>query len=380
MLTEAKESIIEKTFIRNKQEEVMNRFTKKLVCTALAAVLGTAALTGCGKIDGTKALITSGEDTVSVGIGNLMLRMNQAQMLSYYAMLGGSPAGMWEQDAGEGKTYADTAKEDVVDQLENMILLKQHAEEYKVSVSEDEEKKIQEAAKAFMEANTEETIRKLAVNQADIEKLLTLYTYQNKMYDPMTADVDTNVEDSEAAQSKLTYCKVDTSDKQDDAGNNVALTEEEKAAKKDQAQTVLDKLLASEKPEEADMDALAKEVDEKLSAEELTFDEEDTVLDEKVKEVVKSLKDGQVHETVIEGENAYYVVRMDSVLDREATDKEKESIAEQRKQDAYDELLKKWGEKTEMKLDKKEWKKVTLTDNDQYTLKMPQEEENTTEE
>lgn len=358
----------------------MNRFTKKLACAALAGVMGTAALAGCSsKIDGTKALITSGEDTVTVGVGNLLVRMNQAQMAYYYSMMGGSTTGIWEKDAGDGKTYADTTKDNVLTQLENMLLLKQHADEYDVTVSEEEQAKIQEAAKAFADANGEETLNKLAVTQADIEQLLELYTYQDKMFAPMTADVDTNVEDSEAAQSKITYCKVDTSDTTNDDGTTTALTDEEKQAKKDQAQAVLDKLNAAEDPAAADIDALAKEVDENLSAVDTTFGEDDTLLDDKLKEAVKDLKDGEVCQEVVEGENAYFVVRMDSVLDREATDKEKESIADERKQEAYNNLLEEWGDDAKVTVDKKEWKKVTLTDNEQYTLKAQQteEEENT---
>lgn len=357
----------------------MNRFTKKLTCTALAAVLGTASLAGCGKnIDGTKPFITGKEDTVTMGTANLMLRMNQAQMLSYYAMFGGSTAGIWEQEAGEGKTYGDTTKDGVVEELKNMILLKQHAEEYKVSVSEEEQKKIKEAAKAFIEANEEETIQKLAVTQADVEQLLTLYTYENKMYDPMTADVDTDVEDKEAAQSKITYIKWSLADKSNEDGTTTPLTDEEKKVEKDEAQEVLDKMLKNKNIAKADLEAtsaIAQEVDKELNAEELTFDEEDAVLDEKVKEAVKDLKDGELYKEVIEGTDAYFVVRMDSVLDREATDKEKEEIVKQRKQDAYNELLKKWDKKEEWKVDKKEWKKAALTDYDQYTIKQPQAEQ-----
>lgn len=75
------------------------------------------------------------------------------------------------------------------------------------------------------------------------------------------------------------------------------------------------------------MDALAKEVNEDLSAVDNTFDDEDTLLDDKLKEAAKTLQDGQVYDQVVEGENAYFVVRMDSVLDREATDQEKKILS-----------------------------------------------------
>ncbi len=355
----------------------MNRIMKKLLCLTTAGVLGLSALAGCGskKIDGTKPLLTGKEDTVTVGTGNLVLRMNQVQMMSYMSMMGGGTTGMWEQKTEDGKTYGEQTKDSVLEQLKAMMLLKEHAADYEVSVSDEEKKSIEEAAKKFMEANTKETIEKLSVQQSDIEQLLTLFTYQNKMYDPMTADVDTNVEDTEAAQSAITYCKVSTADKTNEDGTTTPLTDEEKNEKKAQAQSVLDKLLASDDPAMADVDILAKEVDENLSALDTTFGAEDTLLDEKLLEAAKTLQDGQVYESVVEGENAYYVVRMDQVLDREATDTEKERIVNERKQEAYQKLLDEWKEKTEITVNEKEWKKVTLSDNDVYTLKQPETEE-----
>lgn len=375
---EGKTSIIKQDIDkRDLQEELMNRIMKKLLCLTTAGVLGLSALAGCGskKIDGTKPLLTGKEDTVTVGTGNLVLRMNQVQMMSYMSMMGGGTAGMWEQKTEDGKTYGEQTKDSVLEQLKAMMLLKEHAADYKVSVSDEEKKSIEEAVKKFMEANTKETIEKLSVQQSDIEQLLTLFTYQSKMYEPMTADVDTNVEDTEAAQSAITYCKVSTADKTNEDGTTTPLTDEEKNEKKAQAQSVLDKLLASDDPAMADVDTIAKEVDENLSALDTTFGAEDTLLDEKLMEAAKTLQDGQVYESVVEGENAYYVVRMDQVLDREATDAEKERIVNERKQEAYQKLLDEWKEKAEITVNEKEWKKVTLSDKDVYTLKQPETEE-----
>ena len=356
----------------------MNKAAKKITGALLAGALGAASLTGCSSpMDGTQPLLTSGEDTVTVGTGNLMLRMNQATMLSYYSMMGGSTTGLWSQDSGDGETYGDTTKASVLDELENMLVQKQHAADYDVSISEEEQGKIEEAAQAFMDANTEETIQNLSVSQSDVETLLELYTYQTKMYDPMVADVDTNVEDSEAAQSRITYCRIDISDTQNEDGTTTPLTDEEKQEKKDQAQALLDKLLASPDPASADMDALAKEVNEDLNAVDNTFGDDDTLLDDKLKEAAKTLQDGQVYGEVVEGENAYFVVRMDSVLDREATDAEKENIVSERQQDAYNDLLDQWKDDADITVNNKEWKKVTLTDNEQYTIKQPETEDTT---
>ena len=359
------------------QEDIMNKAAKKITGVLLAGALGTASLAGCGssQVDGTQPLLTSGEDTVTVGTGNLMLRMNQATMLSYYSMMGASTSGIWSQDAGEGETYEDTTKANVLDELENMLVQKQHAADYDVTISEEEQSKIEEAAQAFMDANTEETIQSLAVSQSDVESLLELYTYQTKMYDPMVADVDTNVEDSEAAQSRITYCRIDISDTQNDDGTTTPLTDEEKQAKKDQAQAILDQLQASADPASADMDAIAQGVSEDLSAVDNTFGDDDTLLDDKLKEAARTLQDGQVYGEVVEGENAYFVVRMDSVLDREATDQQKESIVSDRQQEAYNDLLSQWKDETDITVNDKEWEKVTLTDTEQFTIKQAETEE-----
>ena len=356
----------------------MNKAAKKITGALLAGALGAASLTGCSSpMDGTQPLLTSGEDTVTVGTGNLMLRMNQATMLSYYSMMGGSTTGLWSQDSGDGETYGDTTKASILDELENMLVQKQHAADYDVSISEEEQGKIEEAAQAFMDANTEETIQNLSVSQSDVETLLELYTYQTKMYDPMVADVDTNVEDSEAAQSRITYCRIDISDTQNEDGTTIPLTDEEKQEKKDQAQALLDKLQASADPASADMDALAKEVNEDLNAVDNTFGDDDTLLDDKLKEAAKTLQDGQVYGEVVEGENAYFVVRMDSVLDREATDAEKENIVSERQQNAYNDLLNQWKDDADITVNNREWDKVTLTDNEQYTIKQPETEDTT---
>ena len=56
-------------------------------------------------------------------------------------------------------------------------------------------------------------------------------------------------------------------------------------------------------------------------------------------------------------------------------DKEKESIVQERKQEAYNDLLKDWEKDAKFTVNKKEWKKAELTDYDKYTIKQPETEE-----
>ena len=53
---------------------------------------------------------------------------------------------------------------------------------------------------------------------------------------------------------------------------------------------------------------------------------------------------------MIEADNGYYVAKVVSLLDRDATDTKKESIVSQRKSDQYQSICKKWKKKTDIKV------------------------------
>ena len=97
----------------------------------------------------------------------------------YMSMLGSDPSSMWDQveDEKKGTTYGDSLRDDALEQLEEMCLLKIHADEYEVTVTKEEQEKIQRAAKQFMEDNSEEVKSELVVSQKDVERFLELTTY-----------------------------------------------------------------------------------------------------------------------------------------------------------------------------------------------------------
>lgn len=361
----------------------MRKLSTKLACGMLAAALGVSGLAGCGSLDGTKTVATVDGEEVTLGLASYMLRTNQAEMEGYYRMLSQS-YGMdggeyWDTESENGKTYGEDIKDNVMDTIKELYVMRAHAEDYGVTITEDEQAAIDEAAKTFMDSNDEETLEALAVSEEDVKTYMELYTIRQKMRDPMVADVDREVSDEEAAQTRVTFVEVSTEGTEtDEDGNTVELTDEEKAAKKDQAQQVLDKVEASEDPASADMDALAKEVDENLSAVERTFTssgEGDEATDQAVKDAVADLEDGQMVSQVVEGENAYYVVRLDQKFDQQATDNKKDVIISDREDTQYNDMVEEWKDAADMDVKNSVWKKVKVTDAQPYELKEAQTEE-----
>ncbi len=351
----------------------MGNCLKKVAVLTLTGALALGTMTGCSKsLDGTKAVSTVDGEEIKLGTVNLMLRYQQAQTAQMYEMYFGATDGIWDTVADEetGETYGDQTVSSVMEQLEDMVILRQHAEEYGVTISEEEQEKITQAAKSFMESNDEATISALGVDQSMVEEVLALSYYKEYMYDPVTADVDTEVSDEEASQTGVTFVRVADSTEEDSEEDGEA---EETASAKEKAQQILDEVLATA---DADMDSIAKEVDENLSATTTHFatnpqeDEDATaVVPQEVQDAVKKLTDGEVASELVVSDDTYYVVRLDTAVDQDATEDEKETIVNDRKQTAYDETTEKWREDAEISQDEKVLKTLKVKDNEKYSFK-----------
>ena len=358
----------------------MRKLNKTAACGILAAALAAGTLSGCSKtIDGTKTVATVGDEKVTLGLASYMVRDQQAQTVSYYNMLmsqygvSGSASNVWDQKGDDGKTVGESSKDGVMKTINQLYVLKAHAADYDVTITDEEEKAIKEAAAEFIKDNDEKILKKLAVSEDDIVTYLELVTIRSKMHDPMTADVDTEVSANEKDQTRVTIVKVSTEGtEKDDDGNTIDLTDEEKAQKKDLAQQVLDKVKASDDVANADMDALAKEVDDSLSATAPAFTtagSTDDTLDEAVQDAALELKDGEVADSVIEGDDGYYVVRLDKMLDEDATENKEKTVISERKSDLYDSTLEDWVKEEKIKVKDKVWDQITVTDSVSFVYK-----------
>lgn len=334
----------------------MAHFRKKAVLLTAAGALAAMAVTGCsGSINTDAVVATVGEDDITLGVANFYARMTQGQYETYYAgMMGTTGEAMWTQEAGEGQNYEESVKDSLMENLENMYLISQHAADYEVSLTKEEEDAISEAAAQFDEDNTDEAKEIVSGYRKDIEEFLRLATIQTKMDSKMREGVDENVSDEEAAQKAMKYVFFSYTTT-DDSGNSTELTDDEKADLKTNAQTLADRVNAGE-----DISTVAEELGQ--TAYDLTFDSESTSPNEDLIAAADALKTEGAVTDVIETDDGLYVGQLTSLLDRDATDQKKESIIEERRQDQYDSLLEQWKDDTDIEVDEKVWNKVDFED------------------
>lgn len=350
----------------------MMRLGKRAAAVTAAGVLAAVSVTGCsGSIDTDAVVATVGDEEITLGVANFYARLTQGEYETYYAsMMGMTAEDMWAQEYDEDTTFEEQIKDSVMESLEDMYVLSQHAADYDIALTEEEESAISDAAEQFEADNTDAAKEAVSGYKKDIEKVLELVTIQNKMDSAMKEGVDEEVSDEEAAQKSMQYVLFSYTTT-DDSGNSTELTDEEKEELKTTAQSLADRTAAGE-----EFATVAEELG--AEAQTATFDSESTSPNEDLSAAADALQnEGDVTE-LVETDSGIYVAELTSLLDREATDAEKESIVEQRRQDQFDSLLEEWKDAIEIEVNDRVWNKVDFIDQG-VTVVTPEEETDTTE-
>lgn len=322
---------------------------KRLFALALAGVLAAATLTGCGSLKGDETVATVDDTKIDADLANFFARYTQATYETYYSAYLGE--NMWNSDASDGETYEESVKSSVLKSLEDMILLEKHMEDYDVSITDEDKAMIKETTQQFLNDNSLDDKNLVSGNEKTVNRALTLMAVQQKMRTAIQAGADTEVSDEEAAQKSMDYVFISYQTK-DDSGNSKDVSDDEKAQLKSQAEAI-----ASGLKEGGDLNTLAEE--QGATVQTLTFDKDTTSPDEDLIKAADALGEGESTD-VIETEKGCYVAKVTSLLDRTATDSKKSQIVQERQTKLYDDTLKKWRKKADIKVHKDVWKKVSF--------------------
>ena len=349
----------------------MNTILKKLSAVGLSAVLTAGMLAGCGakdapvKIDGSKVVTTVNDEEVQLGVVSFYAKYQQAYLFQMYSSYFGT-AEIFDTPAtsSSDQTYGEQMRDSVLENVEDLVLLSQHAEEYGVSLTEEELKKIDGVAQAYIDENSEKVREEIGASFDNVVTLLKLQTVQSKMYEPLGEEVDQNVSDEEAQQSTVSYVVIPQETVATESSESETEAKDEGLEK---AEKVLAALKKEKDPKTADLTTVAQSVDPTFTATTGQFsanDTTDTVLDACIVEAVSGLKEGEVVDKVLENEagTGYYVVRFDKKSDKEATEAKKESILNTRKSDHYKELLEKWRKEATISRDEEVLKTLVISD------------------
>ncbi|MCR4782886.1 MAG: peptidyl-prolyl cis-trans isomerase [Lachnospiraceae bacterium] len=347
----------------------MNR--KKVVSLLMCLTLSAPLLSGCAVTDNMALVkINGSEDKITYGYGKFNAKMTQALYdMTYQSYMGED---MWSSDpSNTGSTMEENVKSGILTNMKEQYVLVKHAKDYDVKLSKDDEKKIDKAAKAFMKANSKKAIKELGATEEYAKRYLEDKTISEKVRTKIEEKADTNVTDEEANQKKISVAFFNTITKTDKSGKSVAVTKEDMDSMKEQANA-----LASA----SDFDAKATELGitvgslnygktEMASAKKSgnISDSNSTQIPYDVLKEVDKLSDGQ-NTGVIEKDQGYFVIKMVSTSDKEATESAKANLVEKKKTDFYQKKVDKYEAKITWSLNDFLWGRVRFIDTFKGTL------------
>ena len=344
----------------------MNKAARIMMCGVLAAGL----LAGCGEkeIDMTQPAITVDDETISLGEAAFFLRAQQAETLTMMQMYGFvSGNSFWSQTSegedGKTSTYGEQLKTTVRDELAQYVLLRRHAADYDVELPETVTEAAATSAKSIYESNTE-TLEEMGTTEEDIREVMELYAYPELMMEPMTADVDLEVTDEEAAQSRVIYVRTRLQETGED-GTTTDASDETKAEYKADLEELLGQMQEAGEVDEDSVREMADAIDEEnIMVGATSYGEGDAYLPQEVLDAAAALQDGETYGEVIEtSDGYYYLVHMLAVLDRDATDLKKNTIASERQQEAFDEMVQEWVDAADISTGEN-WESLTVQDSE----------------
>ena len=340
---------------------------KRISALALAGVITAGmALTGCGSLDPEATVATVNGIPISLGLANFAAQFTAVDYDTYYMSYFGQD--MWSSDpSGNGETMTDSVKNNILDTLEEYYLLEQHMADYGVVLTDEELEEARAAAAQFIADNTDEALKAMSASEDDVTEFLRLNLLQSKMNKAIIADVDTNVPDEDCAQKTFSYVRVSkTASASSDADSEDAeeKTDEQKAAEaKEKAQKILDAALTGS--QEDPLQAAADDNDANKStcaygSADLNEDDNSTYLELEVLQAAEKLGEGEFAKTLIETDKYFYVIRMDSLFDQDATDRKRASIISDREEELYDKTVDGYKEAADWTINDKVWEPVNF--------------------
>lgn len=325
----------------------MKRFHKSLIAAGLGLSLALG-VAGCGRgaLDGSQTVATVGEKAMTLGEANFYLRYQQVQTESYYESLLGT--GIYDRDLyGNGTTYGDSLKEDVMNRMQEYYILEAKAEDYGVELTEEETAAITEAAAAFLDANEDATKEQMNADQETVERVLTLMTVASKTTNAIYEEADVTVTDEEAAQRGFSYISVSK------GSGDSALSDEEIQENKDKLNAVAEQVKGGET-----MDGAATEAG--LTANTGSYSSDNTgYYDEALISALDALEEGEVSD-IIETDTQLYLAQLTAELDEDATETRRQSLIMAGQVEYYNELMDTWKTEYPLTVDEDVWKQVVF--------------------
>ena len=328
----------------------MKAFMKRILSVVTIGVMTAATLAGCGNkgtagasAASSDAAVTMDQGSISMGEARLYAYVMRNQYEAYYG------SSIWDMEVEEGVTLGDSMKDVITDQLVQMIILSSQAEDYGVSLNDEDNQAVEEYVENFKTNIGEDVMEKEGFTEDNIRSVVQKSTLAGKVSQAMFDAEEVELTDEEKADAtciKVQHILISTIDttKKDDEGNNVDMTDEEKEVYLAEQKEKAEEALARAKNGE-DFQALADEYSSENAGFEVSFDKNgyDPVnmssMVEPFYTAAWQLGEGEISD-LVESQYGYHIIKCVSLNDEEATQASITTAENNKKSTSLDEKVK----------------------------------------
>ena len=262
---------------------------------------------------------------------------------------------IWNVDImGNGKTFGSMIKDEVINQITELKIIRDKAGELGITLSEEEVAEANAYAKEHYEGLTAEDRTKYLTTEKLLQQVYSDNLLANKVFETLTINVDTNVPDAEAKQITVQDILIYSTDF-DAKGNKVPLTEEEKEAAFEKVQSLL-----TQAKETEDFYSLA-EANSEADSIEYTFGRGGGPVKYSniFEQAAFNLKTGGISE-IITTDYGWHIIYCVSDFNEDATIQVKENIIEERRNEMFAKLYDEWFQSYDIIINNEAWNSVAF--------------------
>ncbi len=252
---------------------------------------------------------------------------------------------IWRQNFG-GKTLEKELKDTTLARLAQIKSMDLLAEEWNVSLSEEEKEKAALAAKNFYSSLIGSEEEK-GVTEELLNVMYADYALADKIYDEVTCNVNPEISDDEARSITVKQILFKTSDS-DGKGGRKEYSEHDREDAQKRAKECLKKA-----KDGADFDSLTEKYNEDPQN---TYTFGKGVMPEAFEKAAFNLDTGEIS-GIVETEYGYHIIKCISSFDQEETDNNKIRIVTERKKEAFNRVYDEFVPKLHSNLNEELWNK-----------------------
>lgn len=329
------------------------RGRERVAVIILSVCMAVSLLSACGikNTDGVNVVLTTGFNkdevfrigSVSCTLPEIMVYLTNIQ--NQYERIYG--AGIWDANLG-GITLEENVKDIALAQIAQIKTMNLMAEQYEVTLSEEEELQAENASKDYYASLNETEIDAMGISEDIIEGLYKEYALAGKVYQYIIKDINPEISDDEARTITVQHILLKTY-AMDGTGKKIEYTQNAKEDAFDTAYEAWEKATAGE-----DFGELIMRYSEDGKS---TYSFGKGEMDPAFEEAAFNLGTDEISD-IITTQSGYHIIKCISAFDKEETDSNKVKIIEQRKAEVFGQEYNAFVENLTRKLNEELWESV----------------------